>query len=585
MRAIAIVLFALIAIGCSDDDRRPSSVHVTVERLEKKSGFRVTWRLPQPARALIFHRSGAGRESQWHSRTEGTSFVKKYGVDVLESKIPRRDFIVDIDEVFVETAGNYPVMIPFSDGGVVLFTDHLRVNWLNCLIECSEKEILERSLVATAAMTKFYARPGEFVIVNDRVSNRVISTPPSTSGAIVYFGPQEPMHGFGFSFIADKNLPVWVRKELRGTFSRLIQLYTQRLGIPLPSRPLVFIPYLAGPRRAQASFSGSVLDSKVVLGLFGDRWKAPDTEARVDFARLMAHESFHLWNASLFRSVATPGGDWLHEGSADAFASLALLELGLIDRLTFLEMHREALNRCALGLSSGSLTDPPKPWTVRVAYDCGSIMQLLMDRALRDQGENLWKFWVSLFSKASSSSGYYTRDDFFVLADSLIGATYGTLVEQMKVLGGGQLRGSFDDPQTLEVFFSRIYDAAGIGITINEQRWPTWYSRLVAEKALTIAVHDDCRDSGNGYWMAKGNGARLIGSPRCRSIRGEVEIENIGEFFIWTDGVRVYDHIHQECKKTDRILIFTSGGRLKSLSCPRLPARPRFLEPRAIEKL
>lgn len=585
MRILAFVILAFIAIGCSDEDRRASSVDVTVVHLGKRGGFRVKWRLPQPARLLIFQRTGAARESQWHSRTEGAVFTKKFGIDVLESRLPKKEFVVEIDEVFVESAGNYPVMIPFSDGGIVLFTDHLRVSWLNCLYECSENDIRDRALQSPTFVAKFLPAHDEYVIANGRVSNRVISTPPSTGGTVVYFGPQEPVQGYGFTYIADQSLPHWIRKELQGTWPRIIQLYSRRLGIDLPSRPLVFIPYLSGPRRAQASFSGSVLGSKVVLGLFGERWKEPSAEARVDLIRLMAHESFHLWNASLFRSIATPGGEWLHEGSADAFAALALSELGLIDRLTFIDIHREALNRCALGLAGGSLADPPKPWTVRAAYDCGSIMQLLLDRALRDKGEDLWKFWIALFTQAAKASGYYTREDFFHLAQEFIGSTFGSLVDQLKVLGGGELRGELENPRALEVFFSRIYDSAGIGLTINEQVWPTWYSRLVAEKALTIAVHDDCQNGGNGYWMAKGNGVRLIGSPRCRSIRGEVEIENIGEFFIWTDGVRVYDYIHEACKKSDRLLIFTSGGRLKSLSCPRLPARPRFLEPRAVDRL
>ena len=585
MRVVTFLFLVLFAIGCGDDGRKASSVEVTVEHLGRRGGFRVQWRLPQPARVLIFQRDGAGRETQWHPRTEGVAFVKRNGIEILESKIPRRDFAVEIDEVFVETAGNYPVMIPFSDGGIVFFTDHLRVSWLNCLFKCSDAEIQTRSLAAAPMAARFHAGPDEFVIANDRVSRTMIMTAPSNSGMVVYFGPQEPIHGFGFSFIVDENLPLWVRKELQKTFPRLLQHYSRRLNIPLPWRPLVFVPYLAGPRMARASFSGSVVGSKVVLGLFGDRWKNPDAETGTDFTRLMAHESFHLWNASLYRSIATRGGEWLHEGSADAMSALALLELGLIDRLAFIEMHREALNRCALSLSGGSLTDPPKPWTLRAPYDCGAVMQWLLERALREVNEDLWKFWLSVFATASGASGIYTHDDFFRLAREFAGETYAPLVEQMRRLGSGELRGSFDDPQEIEAFFTRIYETAGISLAINEQRWPTWYSRLVAENALTIAVYEDCRNAGGGYWLAKGNGARLIGGPRCRSLRGEIEIENIGEYSIWTDGVRMYDYVHQACRRSDRILIFTARGRLRSLWCPRLPARPRFLEPRSLEKI
>lgn len=587
MRFLFVFLLALTLCGCGAGEETPVSVKVRVERIFSTNRIRVQWILPEPARALIFHRSGAGRERQWHTRTQGTSFVKKGGFDVLESRRPTREFIVEIDERFVETAGNYPLMIPFSDKGVVLFTDHLRVSWMNCLFECPDDQVAKTVSVLRSHEATFVSAPGEWVVASGRAVRGSISLPASTSGAVVYFGPRAPSRGKGFMYVVDKDLPEWTLQELLNTFPRIIHLYTQRLGIRLNTEPVVFLPYVAGSRRMQASFSGSVLGSEVVLGLFGDRWKNPDTEARVDFSRLMAHESFHLWNASQFRSIASAGGEWLHEGSADAFAALALSELGLIDRLTYLDMHKEALNRCALGLSSVSVTESPPPWAFRISYDCGSVMQILLHRALRDQSEDLWGFWVSLFEKASRNAGYYTHDDFFAQARASIGTgVRSSLFDKLQQLGAAKFRESFDNPRVLEGFFSGIYDAAGIGLVLNERSWPPWYSRLVVESALTMTIDGDCQGAmSKGYWMAKGTGARLIGNPGCRSIKGEFEIEGVGDYLLWLDGVRVYDHIHQMCRRGPRLSVMSPDGRSKSMVCPRLPARPRFLEPRGADRL
>ena len=581
---VCALLLAALTLGCAEDMRRSRAAEIRVERLTEIGKFRVQWSLPESARALIFLRGGTERETRWRSLTPGAVFTRKAGFDVLESRRPIRSFEVEIDEQLVEAPGEYPLMVPFSDKGVVLFTDHLMVSWMNCLVECAEDDARLRTTSPPAIRTMLNAAPGEWVVVNGRTSRSRIGLDANTQGAVAYFGPHAPIRAPGFTFIADHGLPNWTLEEVQQVFPRLIDLYTRRLGIPLQSSPTVFIPYLTGQRRFHASFSGSVLSSEVVIGLFGDKWKTPSPETRHDLLRLLAHESFHLWNASRFRGVASAGGEWLHEGSADAFASLAMFELGAIGRKEFVESHTEALNRCALGLSGTSLTAAVLPWTARNPYDCGAIMQLLLHRALRDQGSDLWKFWRALFDRAAGTSGYYTHADFFKLAAEGLRGSAGALVDRLRELGNGLMTGASDSAYGLENFLIGMYEAAGVGLAVFDRDWPEWYSRGVIERAFQMALELDCGPD-LGYWISEESGARLIGGPKCRSIRNELRIEAVGGHRLWTDGVRVYDHMQQTCLSEASLSVTGANGDRRELLCPKLPPRPRYLIPRTAERL
>src|SRR5690606_226951 len=147
---------------------------------------------------------------------------------------------------------------------------------------------------------------------------------------------------------------------------------------------------------------------------------------------------------------------------------------------SFVNMLQEALNRCLLGLSEASLKDPVRPRTARNPYDCGSVMQILLHRALRDQGLDLWRFWRALLEGTSSTSGYYTHADFFKLAERKIGGA--PIVGRLRALSEGVVKGSSESPNFLENFFITTYESVGIGLSAIDNSWPEWYSRMVAER-------------------------------------------------------------------------------------------------------
>jgi hypothetical protein len=342
---------------------------------------------------------------------------------------------------------------------------------------------------------------------------------------------------------------------------------------------VIYISYSKSSSVVSLSHSGAVVGNQMLLSLYGSRWSRRTVSSREEFTKLLAHEAFHLWNASLFHSVNRPGGSWLHEGSADAFAFLSLHELGVISHSRYAQLLTESLNKCLIGLNGTDLPSSNGSIRGRNHYNCGAVMEAVLHHELKNRGSDLWQLWARLFERASRKGGFYDHEDFFAVATEVAGSS--SLISELSRLASGRVDFRQDASRRLESFFFQLFNAAGITLVASEIQWPDWYARAAGERALSDAISADC--SGAGYFLTLANGIRLVGGPQCRHLRSDHEIGRIANHRIWRDGVQLYDFIHRNCRERATIPVSAvaththSSSQSLTLACPALPERTRFM--------
>ncbi len=82
----------------------------------------------------------------------------------------------------------------------------------------------------------------------------------------------------------------------------------------------------------------------------------------------------------------------MHEGSADALAERALVELGLADEARLLEYQTEALNACRRGAGAGPLRGAATRGEFDLYYSCGNVIALWTESVVRQQSHDLFGF-------------------------------------------------------------------------------------------------------------------------------------------------------------------------------------------------
>lgn len=577
LTALFFVFFSLMAMtGCSSDDETIAAVEVQIERIPEAQSFRVTWHVPKGAKALVFaRRSVLNRHKSWTAEVPGQRIQLLNGRESLLSDQVTKKFSVLIPEMFSEVVGDYPLMTKFSDGSVLLYSGYFNAVGVNCLDACSEGELQISNKANTRIDLLVQPASSERVMVGTRSSSVAFQFSPPAEGAFVYFGQRAPIHGPGYSIITDPRLPAWILPEVERYLGQILSLNNRKLNLALPETPMFFIPYESGARKFTLTQSGAVVGNQVVLALFGNSWERRTPEAREELLKLLAHESFHLWNASLYHSEDRPGGRWLHEGSADAFSLLTLLEVGAMTKKRYLELQTESLNRCLVGLGGTDLPSSNTSWSSRNHYNCGAVIQQLLGHALDARGSDLWSLWAQILNRAASKNGFYTHDDFFELAAQM--AQNPILMQNISKLSSGEVQGRDDQAGLhLESFFYNAFGSVGVVLAADDQEWPAWYHRLVAERALAAAIEADC--AGEGYFVSERDSIRLVGGLACQNLKEDRSVQKIGSYQVWSDGVRVYDFIREVCRyQTSMVMSDRNDAAQVHLLCPKLPKRARFL--------
>ncbi|MBL8546327.1 MAG: hypothetical protein JNL81_07670 [Hyphomonadaceae bacterium] len=375
-----IAMACLLACGAATAE--PALGVATVEARLTADGLRADIQLSRPVTSFAFAEADVVREGDFTVLTAGLTLSG----DTISAESPFRHFSVLVRPMEHERDAKYPAFFRVGAGGV-LYAPALSADgdtWRTAM--------------------RLRPRPGE-VVVPARGAREQGS---------VFIGPRHYVVTTPQArIIASPETPAPLRAAASAEMLRSIQFYTEQVGIPLPTRPVMVLAYGGDG----SGYVGDVTPGPFVsLRLYGSTWSVLDENTRAGLSRFISHEAFHFWNGSLVTNRDS-APSWLHEGGAEYAALLSARNALGMSEAEVLSALGEALTRCQSGLRAAGDVGMNRLafLSSSVRYPCGVVIQWAADLAIRKQsnGErNVFDAWA-----ATTHAALAREDHDFVLTD------------------------------------------------------------------------------------------------------------------------------------------------------------------------
>ena len=551
----------LLAFAAHAGAAPPEIVNISVSHLAKHAGWRVRYRLAKPAAQLRFSQEfGAHRHGRWQVETAGLSLIEKDGREYLarDDGKPFRQASLRFASDISKLEKDYPLNKRFTDGSEWLCVLHLYAVPLRGAEPDPKAQFRLR----------LEPLPRESIVL-DGARHRGAMTwvdPHGDRGTFVYFGTITPVQSPHVIVIVDPGLPDYLRGRFESLLPKLFRYYTDKTGYALKKRPVILISYYPADDLNQGT-SGDVLPDVIAFDFRSAKMWEADTSANVRPAfHLLAHEAAHLWNGNRFDSANNEDAPWMHEGGADAFDWLAARDFGVLDDAAFRGEIELKLNRCtnnikALGLS---LSDAIMRKQFDLAYQCGSVMNMMVDAELHDRG-GLFAFWRALFAEADRSGGRYSLEQYFATLDKTAGNA--RLADALRSIWFQT------QPDPAAVFRDTLANA---GVVIEAGAPSLAFTKVLARKALATVMGQDC-DGASRFNIADDR-FELSGLPQCHVLKDRnVTVVAIAGRSVKDGGLAIYDAVAERCNKHEKVALVTAeSGATIEIDC-REPMAPLAL--------
>ncbi len=397
----------------SEDDIAPPPISLVLT-----DGEQDAWTLNvelTESKPIFFSRSnGDYRRETFSVRDDQAMFDRVGGFDTI---IPTDDTTLvelSVTPYSGYIRGDYTPFIPFSDGGVALFTGQFE------LLPGDELASIE------ALNGNLGAWSGEQVAIPMTVkSNRTLLVGGERyqgeadimidgSGEYIYLGDATIVQGDAFSGVIDPGLPAWLRDSFDSELSAIFEALSDRFGYSLSDRATVLFAFRGYEGQGLSNSGGALPGSVLALETSGSALRDPNEQVRGHFRWFFAHEAAHLFQ----HQSGKIGGQevaWIHEGAANAMAGRILVDRGLRDEASYEASLAATFARCADGLNGRTLEETMRAGRVG-AYDCGEIIAIMSDAALPEH--DLYDLWSTLITR-SEDLAQYGADDYFAAMTEL----------------------------------------------------------------------------------------------------------------------------------------------------------------------
>jgi hypothetical protein len=396
----------------------PSAPEISLSEI-RHGQWRVELRKTQPTAALRFARnSEASRVGRWQV-DNGFQLVREDGTDFLrrEDGAVFQNARLTVPARYVAQPKEYAPFSPYSDGGMLLYSGQFQV----CAgeSECSSEQRWQVQVTPP---------PGTHSIVEGAVHCSAFTFTDSGPGTNIYVGRTRPLASSHFVAVIDSGLPSQVTAALYRLLPSMMDFFTARLGA-LPFQPMLFASLDPNPPQGSGfSSQGGGLPGQIFMHLYGEQWAENAADRLNDFLPwFFAHETAHL-----FQSLGARGDtyrmdqSWIHEGGADAFAALTIVELGGVSRDYVDQRIENAISECAVGLEALAgkpLDASAKAGAFRNYYTCGLVIQMAIDAEVKrtSQGaRDLFDVWALFLSRVRAGAPW--NEDTFLSVVSELGA-------------------------------------------------------------------------------------------------------------------------------------------------------------------
>ena len=288
---------------------------------------------------------GPYRKQAWRPLTPGVELVAHEDNEGMRSAVPLTQLSLEICAYDGFTEGQYSPIDRFSDGGWDFYVGFL----YGGLTQGGRERAMDVALHLNGLA-------GETVIAP--------SKPGSELMGYAYFGPSKPVRMGGVNVIIDPKTPAWLRETLEQTTAKVSAFYEQAFQRKLIDTPLVavaFVGFDGAP--SNISIKGGVAGGGLAYRLQGGGLADDHPKKRSYFARLVAHEVAHLWQANLTRGGIGDNDAWIHEGGAEAIMLAAMRATGILTEEASDDYAQGLLKEC--DQLKGDLT------VYRGLYACG----------------------------------------------------------------------------------------------------------------------------------------------------------------------------------------------------------------------
>ncbi|MBB6095933.1 hypothetical protein HNQ60_004824 [Povalibacter uvarum] len=287
---------------------------------------------------------------------------------------------------------NYAPFSPFGDGGMLFHTGR----FFACQDSCPDDASWSMSL---------WAATEDQIILNGKAMKAQAHWVDGGDGRSVYVGNNVPQQTDDFIAVIDTALPERIRAQLLEQLPEFMHLFSGKLGA-LPTRPMLFVSYDVSHPKGWGR-QGGVLPAQVFIHFYGSKWPAEMEKPNFpdELAWHFAHEAAHLYQR---HTSTTSGDDWITEGSAEAFAAMALSA----DASAYVQSAEgEARGKCRELLKGRSVREAIAAGTFDVAYSCGMLINLAIDSRIRlaTKNDGLYAVWRNHLGRASSNESVVSR--------------------------------------------------------------------------------------------------------------------------------------------------------------------------------
>jgi hypothetical protein len=503
---------------------------------------RAAYRLGQPVTHFRFAQElDAIRSRTWIMRTPGLTL--DHGVVTADNGTPLREFMIAIKPDEAGSDRVYPALFKIGAEGLALYTPYLAGD--PAIYDSFIEPKLSNNTVALTGTQR------QFGVFGMQGVDRY-----------VYLGPPDYVHSRGATYVVPPDMPGWIDQTIEERFNGVLKIYEQHLGWSLPNVPTVLMSYDDTP--GESLYRGDVSSGWVMaLRFSGHGWHQREPDDTYDLVHLIAHEGFHLWNGLLFGSQQLGEQPWLHEGSAEYAALLALHTLGELPDDGFRDDLEGRINSCQtelgtvpLGLATGEQGN--------AAYDCGVVVQWIVDVSTRQdskQTRDFFSVWHDLFAEGTAQHNQYSVDQFRQAVPADARPAVSLLLDES---GADRWR---DLPRRLK--------AIGIDLTPPGE---VETDDAMRYRALLHLLIQACGADRHGF-VTEPSFLQLDTGPNCGSLAGDPAIASAEGHNLLHDMPGAFAAMAKKCGSDNPVVLGgEAADRSYEVACPKpFPTAPRYV--------
>ncbi len=400
-------------------------LRIAAEIRKANGKWLLDYRFDEPVMAAVFPwQLNDNRQESWRALDSGIVLEKVDGLDVISSETPRETFRFEIQPQPVRDSSLPTPFLNFSDGGVAVFSGQFELLPLAGRDAARELQGDVGRWAGYQPRLDITVNADTQILVNRKASNGTASFSSFGKSSYIYVGPFELIQRLNYVAIVDPGFPDWVKDTVDADLDRHFSVFREFWGTGISERATVLLA-LDEFDDDHYRHSGKAFPALLTLRMGGVKLKRPTREIRINYHRLLAHEIAHLYQFRTGIGAARLDQRWIHEGAADAMATIALEKLGLITDDEIAINDRRIYDACVRNLEIGALQGVGHRTNVTGHYLCGELIARMTASALSQR--TLFDFWNALLWAADERQPANLDTDVYFATMSRLGGNSDTI--------------------------------------------------------------------------------------------------------------------------------------------------------------